>query len=84
MTPSGPNVVEGSLSLSAGDWPAVVTAGTSVTLSATLSDSQFNNSSGTEPTQSVEAAEYYIDTPPWVTTPVPEPLPMVDQDGGCL
>ena len=81
MTPAGPNVVEGSLSLSAGEWPAVVTAGISVTLSATLSDSQFNNSSGTEPTQSVEAAEYYIDTPPWVTTPVPEPLPMVDQDG---
>ena len=81
MTPAGPNVVEGSLSLSAGEWPAVVTAGISVTLSATLSDSQFNNSSGTEPTQSVEAAEYYIDTPPWVTTAVPEPLPMVDQDG---
>ncbi len=81
MTPSGPEVVDGSFSLSAGEWPAVVAAGTSVTLSATLSDSQFNNANGTEPTQSVEAAEYYIDTPPWVTTPVPVPLPMVDQDG---
>ena len=80
-TPSGPDVVDGSLSLSAGEWPAVVAAGISVTLSATLSDSQFNNSNGTEPTQSVEAAEYYIDTPPWGTTPVPVPLPMVHQGG---
>ena len=81
MTPSGPDVVDGSLSLSAGEWPSVVAAGTSVTLSATLSDSQFNNSNGTEPTQSLETAEYYIDTPPWVTTPVPVPLSMVGRDG---
>ena len=78
MTPSGPDVVDGSLSLSAGEWPAVVTAGTSVTLRAALSDSQFNNDNGVEPTQPVVSAEYYIDTPPWVTTPVPVPFTMVD------
>ena len=81
MTPSGPDVVDGSLSLSAGEWPSVVMAGTSITLSAILSDSQFNNSNGTEPTQSLEAAEYYIDAPLWVTTPVPVPLPMEARDG---
>ena len=78
MTPSGPDVVDGGLSLSAGEWPAVVTAGTSVTLRATLSDSQFNNDNGVEPSQPVVSAEYYIDTPPWVTTPVPVPFTMVD------
>ena len=78
MTPSGPDVVDGGLSLSAGEWPAVVTVGTSVTLRATLSDSQFNNDNGVEPTQPVVSAEYYIDTPPWVTTPVPAPFTMVD------
>ena len=78
MTPSGPNVVDGSLSLSEGEWPAVVTAGASVTLTATLSDSQFNNDNGVEPTQSVVSAEYYIDTPPWVAAPVPVPFTMVD------
>jgi hypothetical protein len=81
MTPRGPDVVDGSLSLSAGEWPAVVAAGISVTLAGTLSDSQFNNTNGTEPTQAVETAEYYIDTPPWITTPVPVPLPMVHQGG---
>ena len=78
MTPSGPDVVDGSLSLSAGEWPAVITGGTLVTLRATLSDSQFNNDNGVEPTQPVVSAEYYIDTPPWVTTPVPVPFTMVD------
>ena len=81
MTPSGPDVVDGSLSLSAGEWPSVVAAGTSVTLTAILSDSQFNNANGTEPTQIVEIAEYYIDTPPWVTSPVPVPLLMLDIGG---
>ena len=78
MTPSGPDVVDGSLSLSAGEWPSVVAGGTSVTLRAALSDSQFNNDNGVEPTESLEAAEYYIDTPPWVTTPAPVPFTMVD------
>ena len=59
----------------------MVMAGTSITLSAILSDSQFNNSNGTEPTQSLEVAEYYIDAPLWVTTPVPVPLPMEARDG---
>jgi carboxypeptidase T len=35
------------------------------TLSATLNDARFNNSNGTEPTQTIASAEYFIDTPPW-------------------
>ena len=41
-----------------------VPAGTSVTLNGTVDDTQYNNSNGSEPTQNIAAAEYYIDTPP--------------------
>jgi carboxypeptidase T len=61
MTPSGPDAYDLSLS----DDP--VPAGTPVTLSGTVDDTRYNNSNGTEPTQDVAAAEYYVDTPPWVT-----------------
>jgi carboxypeptidase T len=49
--PSGPEAV------------SVALAGS--TLSATLNDARYNNSNGTEATQTVAAAEYYLDTPPW-------------------
>jgi hypothetical protein len=60
-TPSGPDTYNLSLS----DSP--VPAGTLVTLSGTINDTRYNNSNGTEPTQDVAAAEYYVDTPPWIT-----------------
>jgi carboxypeptidase T len=59
VTPGGPDVT--TVSLSAGTVPA----GTAVTLGASTTDARFNNSNGTEPTQAVAAAEYYLDTPPW-------------------
>ncbi len=59
MTPAGPDAL--SLALSANDIPA----GTPVTLTASINDTRYNNSNGTEPTQNIAAAEYYIDTPPW-------------------
>ena len=37
------------------------------TLTANLNDTRFSNANGTEPTQNVAAAEYYLDTPPWVS-----------------
>jgi carboxypeptidase T len=37
------------------------------TLSANLNDTRFSTANGTEPTQTVAAAEYFIDTPPWVS-----------------
>jgi carboxypeptidase T len=58
QTPGGPDVTSATLS-------GTVPAGTPVTLSAQASDARFNNSNGTEPTQAIAAAEYYIDTPPW-------------------
>ena len=42
-----------------------VSAGTSLRLTATLDDTRFNNTQGTEPTQSIAGAEYTIDVPPW-------------------
>ena len=59
QTPGGPDV--SNVALSSGTVPA----GTAVTLSASATDTRFNNSNGAEATQNVSAAEYYIDTPPW-------------------
>ena len=61
MTPAGPDAYDLSLS----DDP--VPAGTPVTLSGAINDTRYNDSHGTEPTQNIAAAEYYVDTPPWVT-----------------
>ena len=61
MTPAGPDAI--SLAVSA----ATVPRGTPVTLTATINDTRYNNTNGTEPTQNIAAAEYYVDTPPWVT-----------------
>jgi carboxypeptidase T len=59
LTPGGPDVT--NVALSSGTVPA----GTAVTLTASATDTRFNNSNGTEATQNIGAAEYYIDTPPW-------------------
>jgi carboxypeptidase T len=59
LTPGGPDVT--NVALSSGTVPA----GTAVTLSASATDTRFNNSNGAEATQNISAAEYYIDTPPW-------------------
>ncbi|MDQ4076372.1 MAG: M14 family metallopeptidase, partial [Chloroflexota bacterium] len=59
MTPAGPDALDVSLSSEA------VGVGNSVTLQATLDDTRFNNGEGTEPTQPIAAAEYYVDVPPW-------------------
>ncbi|ABC31555.1 predicted carboxypeptidase [Hahella chejuensis KCTC 2396] len=63
ITPAGPDVT--SLSLSGGASSGGVEPGTQVTLSASVTDTRFNNSNGTESTQNLTAAEYYVDTPPW-------------------
>ena len=59
QTPAGPDVL--SLALSSSEVPA----GTPVTLSGSINDTRYNNTNGTEPTQAVAAAEYYVDIPPW-------------------
>lgn len=57
--PSGPNTVSVSTS------NATVAAGTPVTISAILDDSQFNQSNGTEATHAIASAKLYLDVPPW-------------------
>ena len=72
QTPAGPDVTAVSVS------PAKVVAGASATLSASATDLRFNNSQGTEPTQIISAAEYYIDTPPWAPGAVALPMQASD------
>jgi PKD repeat protein len=75
MTPAGPD----ALAVTAN--PAGATAGDPVHLSATIDDTRYNNQNGSEPTQSIAAAEYYVDVPPWVTTTTPISYPMSAVDG---
>ena len=57
--PSGPDTVSVSTS------SASVPAGTPVTISAILDDSQFNQTNGTEATHAIASARLYVDIPPW-------------------
>jgi hypothetical protein len=63
MTPAGPDAVD--LSLSDGSSPPGAIPGTLITLTAVIDDSRYNNSNGTEPSQNIAAAEYYLDVEPW-------------------
>jgi len=75
MTPAGPDAH--NLSLSDDSVPT----GTLVTLSGTVNDTRYNNSNGTESTQNIIAAEYYVDVPPWIADPTPVPIAMSPSDG---
>ncbi len=77
QTPSGPDITTVALGNDASG--AGVTAGTPVTLSASATDTRFNNSNGTEATQSINAAEAHIDVPPWA--PGATPIPLAAADG---
>jgi carboxypeptidase T len=57
--PSGPDTV--SVSTSA----ASVAQGNSVTVSASIDDSRFNQTNGTEATQTIASAKAYVDKLPW-------------------
>lgn len=76
QTPAGPDIT--SLTLGSDASGAGVTAGTPVSVSASTTDTRFNNSNGTEPTQNIAAAEAYIDVPPWTAGAVPIPLAASD------
>ena len=62
--PSGPDAL------------SVALAGSNLT--ATVNDTRFSNISGSEPTQTVAAAEYYLDTPPWASGATPNPMTASD------
>ncbi|MBI4915258.1 MAG: peptidase M14, partial [Acidobacteria bacterium] len=55
-----------------------VTAGTDVLVTATINDTRYNNTNGTEPVQAIAAAEVYVDTPPWATGATPVALTATD------
>jgi hypothetical protein len=61
VIPAGPDSLELSLS------DQNVVAGTPVTLKATVDDTRYEESNGSEPVQEIAAAEWYVDTPPWQT-----------------
>lgn len=59
ITPAGPDVY--SINLSDDD----VAVGSVVSLTATANDNRFSSRNGTEPSQNINGAEYYIDLAPW-------------------
>ena len=75
VTPGGPDALDVVVT------PDLVEPGDAVALTATVNDTRYNNSNGSEPTQNIAAAEYYIDVPPWVTTTTPIAYPMAAVDG---
>ena len=75
LTPAGPDALNLAVDI------ATPPPGTPVTLTATLSDTRYNNSFGTEPVQDIAAAEYYIDTPYWDAAGSPTPIAMQAADG---
>lgn len=77
ITPAGPDVA--SVALSGGAATDGVAAGTPVTLSATASDLRFSTANGTEATQNIAAAEYYLDKAPWEAGATP--IALLPQDG---
>jgi carboxypeptidase T len=75
MTPAGPDALNLQVQ------PAAVAAGESLLLTALLDDTRYNHTYGAEPVQNIAAAEFYINTPPWITTTTPVALPMAPADG---
>jgi carboxypeptidase T len=79
MSPSGPDIYNITA------LPNDVPSGYSIQIQATIDDSHYkNNIDAThfpEPTQIIYAAEYYIDTPPWITSTTPISFSMNVADG---
>jgi hypothetical protein len=76
ITPTGPDI--SVLALSGTASTTGVQVGTNVSLTGTAISTRYNNSNGTQPTQNIAGAEYYIDTPPWVAGAVPVVLAAAD------
>jgi hypothetical protein len=63
ITPAGPEVT--ALTLAGAASTTGVIAGTPVGLTASATDTRFNNTNGAEAVQNIVAAQYSIGTPPW-------------------
>ena len=72
QTPPGPDSI--SLAIS----PASILSGSTITLSATIDDTRISNGGSI---QTITAAEYYVDIPPWVTGTTPISFDMAPVDG---
>lgn len=77
LTPSGPDVV--NLSLSPDASSSSIAPGTPVTITAWVTDTRFNQDNGIEPIQPISAAEAYIDVPPWANGA--QAIPLVATSG---
>jgi hypothetical protein len=75
LEPAGPEALNLTLAVNP------VATNSVTTLTVTLDDTRYNNQNGTEPSQNIAAAEYYLDVPPWVTTTLPLSLTMTAVDG---
>ncbi len=75
LTPPGSDALNVTTS------PVTVTLGSPATLTASINDTRYNQTNGTEPTQNIAAAEYYVDVPPWDTAHSPVAITMSAADG---
>ena len=65
LEPAGPDVVALSAS------PAFVLPGEPAHLAATIDENRYSTVNSLQPLQNIAGAEYYLDTPPWITATVP-------------
>ena len=63
ITPGGPDMTGITINGSSGS--GTIPPGGTGTLSATATDTRFSSRNGSEATQNITHAEYYIDIPPW-------------------
>ena len=75
MIPAGPDV--GAITLT----PAAAPNGATVLVEATVDDTHYWNSYGSEPVQNVMAAELTIDAPPWITATAVLTISLTAVDG---
>jgi carboxypeptidase T len=76
ITPSGPDI--SAVALGGVASTTGVQVGVSVNLTGTATSIRYNNTNGTQATQNIAAAEYYIDTPPWVSGAIATALVATD------
>lgn len=62
LLPSGPEIVSVLLN---GESNTSILVGTNVSLEINANDARYENGNGTEPSQNISEAEYYLNTPPW-------------------
>jgi carboxypeptidase T len=71
--PAGPDAL-GVATVPSGN----VGSGQPLLVTATLDDTHYNNTNGTEPVQIIAAGEVYVDTPPWAAGAVPFAMAATD------